>query len=132
MLGQPHLVPSGPIRSITTSPEKSCWIPGLPAVPGSRTSMSLMRPRSATNSVELTPVALSSGIVSGNPLRVVVERRAELAGRQASAIRCVSATGPVVAMSSVAGTSTPHTDAFASSASNGEALAPVAPAARLG
>ncbi len=45
--------------------------------------MSLMRPRSATNSVELTPVALSSGIGSETPSSGVVERPAELTGGQA-------------------------------------------------
>ena len=41
-------------------------MPGLAAVPGIVTLRSLMRPRSDTNTDELTPVALSSGIASAD------------------------------------------------------------------
>ena len=83
-------VPSGPIRSITTSPRKSCSIAGTATVPGRRTFRSLIRPRSGTNTLELTPAALSSGIPSGRLEAFVVERCARLARGQRERDPCAS------------------------------------------
>ena len=99
------VVPSGPVTSIARSPTNG-W-----AIPAMLTFTSLMRPRSGTNTEEVTPAALSSGIATGARGRVALQL-ADPGAPVGSTTGTVWVSEPVV-IASVAAASAPQAAALA-------------------